>query len=127
MEKYQRSVKHFNREFCFLLYHIFSAWEPGLFLEDAEFEVCFSLVNVNNATNQDKCPQPPMGISCDLILDKATELNFYESGKTAEFGFLLLPSSQTGQEFEAGPRLVLSERQQQGVPVSSPLCTKHQQ
>lgn len=26
-----------------------------------------------------------------LILDKATELNFYESGKTAESEFLLLP------------------------------------
>lgn len=62
-KKNQCSVHHSNTGFfCFLLYCLCSAWELGLLLEDAEFEMHFSpssLLSVNKATNQSSAHNLP--------------------------------------------------------------------
>lgn len=105
----------------------FLCLEPGLFLEDAELERCSSpdsLVSVKNATNQSSALSFPQESTM-------TRWIFFNFGYSYRTEFLPVErqwslnscSCQAGQEFEAGPSLVPSEGQQQGAPVSPPLCT----
>lgn len=101
--------------------------EPGFVLVDGEFERCSSLdslVSVNSATNQSSALSLLQGSTVTWWI-------FFNFGYSYRTEFLPVERQrslnscfcQAGQEFEAGPHLVPSERQQRGAPVSSPLCT----